>query len=161
MEDGTAFFKRLAAVSPSDDRRRFDVVVVDCFTPDGVAPGVADGSMLSNMSKVLREGGLCIVNLHTAPGKAPHERNEAAAGRAMDSLAQSFSCVHRLEARSCRNVLALCHQGTPPAADEWHRMVKAVLEQGPETCPDITADDFVAQLQCVHHTFLGAAEPVL
>ena len=121
--------------------RAFEIVIVDCFTADGLAGGVADGSMLARLADVVGDGGLCVVNLHTCPGKSLEERTEAdweGARCAMSRLRARFACVYALPARSCQNVLAVCHQGATRSPTCWQALVEAGLRHGAAAaCPDI------------------------
>ena len=71
---------------PSDDAKPFDVLMIDCFSGEGLAEAVLNGSALRHAAACLTPvlhcgeqdtcsspcatfGGLCIVNLHTARGK--------------------------------------------------------------------------------------------
>ena len=120
----------------------FGVVIVDCFTADGLAGGVADGSMLARLADVVGDDGLCIVNLHTCPGKPLEARSESdweSARRAMSQLRARFACVYALPARSCQNVLAVCHQGAARSPAGWQALVDAGLHHhgAAAACTDI------------------------
>lgn len=56
--DASAFLEWHAAGA----QQPFDVIVVDCFTDEGLAPGVADGGLLRHLPGCVAEGGLCVLN---------------------------------------------------------------------------------------------------
>ena len=119
-----------------------EVVVVDCFTPDGLAPAVADGRLLRALSSRLKADGLCIVNTTWGVDGTAHGQTAA---RLAHVLREEFEHVYAVEAATCRNILLLCHHCEPLDADEWRRHLAAAGRRAGALCPDVRADAIVVQ----------------
>ena len=163
VADGVDYLRDLAArlehtklgeaSEPNDDARRFDVVVVDCFTAEGVAPGVAGGAMLPSLGSACKPDGICLLNLHTAGeiGRTT-ARDIAGLGEAhavFERLCGSFDAVYSLKARSCRNVVAICHQGPSRGAGAWRALLAPALSRAAAVCTDVTLDGCLNELNLV------------
>ena len=138
--------------SPHAPVQRFSIAIVDCFTADGVASVVTDAtsSLFRRLSEIIAPAGLLIVNLHAAHMPAHEPAHEPAERAVMSHIATHFACVYALASRSCRNVIALCHQGDKRCSDEWRAMLEAAWSDGVGTvCPDLSAERIVEQLECV------------
>mgnify|MGYP002214340628 CR=1 FL=1 len=121
---------------------RFDIVIVDCFGGDGIAPAVSEGSLLRQLDSCLSPSGLCVVN--TVWGGTSGARGEVAS-RLKAVLAERFDAVYEIETRSAsRNIILLAHQGEPCGDGQWRAMLTPMLcAQGAAAmCPDVTSDRF-------------------
>ena len=149
--DGATFLAQRADAVRAGTASRFGIVLIDCFTPDGVAPCVADGSICAPLADCVAPDGLAIVNLHRTAGTSsedPSDEAWAAPHTVMSRLRERFDTVMSLSARTSRNVLALCHQGEPRSIDAWCAAVDAGLGLGAAAaCPDVTGESLRERLR--------------
>ena len=121
--------------APEDGQsQRLDVIIVDCFTANGLAPAVAGGELFPHLASCLCEDGVCLLN-HFAPSAAA-ERAETST--LMAQLCECFDAVYSLQVRSSQNVIAVCHHGPPRDAAAWAAQLAPTLERAASLCPDVT-----------------------
>ncbi|KAL1523656.1 hypothetical protein AB1Y20_018591 [Prymnesium parvum] len=120
----------------------FDVIVVDCFTDEGLAPCVADGKLLRHLHDWLAENGVCLVNTTWSRSRGDAARQVAS------RLRDSFDAVYLLEASSCKNVIVISHQGVVRSKTEWRRILECSLPHISSRCPHISLTS-LRRLDCV------------
>ena len=121
---------------PNGEPRRFDVIIVDCFTADGLAPAVADGEILPHLSACLRPSGVCLLNLF-APPTAAETIEEMPV---IVELCKCFGAVYTLKVRSSQNVIAICHHGPPRDGTAWAAHLAPADARAVSLCPDVTSE---------------------
>ena len=150
-----------------DISEAFDIIIVDCFTAEGMAAAVADGSLLVHLSGCMQRGGLCVLNLHALVGDGNRDEKgdekdeieaEASASHKRTAppellalLRRSFGewpgmwRVDQLRPRSSQNLVVVCHQIPLRDSTNWRSLIGAALAQ-PDlaaACPDVGVQSFV------------------
>ena len=129
----------------------WDVIVLDVFTAAGLADCVADGGGLRESARVVAEGGLVIVDLHTAHGEgADDDADRQAAGRVLRTLCTLFGHVYRFELTQTDNVLALCHNGDRRLdGAAWQTAMFGAWARAAEACPGLDLRGALERLERV------------
>ena len=121
----------------------YDLIVVDCFTDEGLAPSVAGGALFRDLPPRLERGGLCLVNTWSAA-------HGEAARRLAASLCKTFDAVYLCECQcqnvplrggsTIPNVIVLCHQGEVRDAAAWRHALLAARPRAEAMCPDLIVE---------------------
>jgi len=119
------------------DAATYDVVVVDCFTDEGLASSVEE--LIEHLPALVAATGICIIN--TTWGQDKTRRGETAsrlAARLAGSTDQ-LDAIYLLEASSCRNVLVVCHRGCHYEDEDWRRLIELSLSRTGTLCPQVAS----------------------
>lgn len=91
------------------DEASFDVIMVDGFGAEGMAPSLGTQSFYDQCACLLTEGGVMVCNLHEV---------DLSFGAYLDRMGLSFhDNVLRVAARECGNSVVFARKNTPIAAD--------------------------------------------
>mmetsp|Transcript_15226 Transcript_15226/g.32540 ORF Transcript_15226/g.32540 Transcript_15226/m.32540 type:complete len:312 (+) Transcript_15226:83-1018(+) len=108
---------------------KYHLIVLDCFTADGLASRIADGSAMEDAAACLLPEGICIVDLHTAHGvEALTDHDYAVAMRVLHHICSFFDCVYKLDCASSLNLIGICHFGELRDIDQWETMIGETLD---------------------------------
>lgn len=110
--DGADFVKRA--------RRRYDVLLVDAYTRDGVPPNLSTPAFLDDCRRALRDGGVLVMNL-----------SGARAHPIADRLADVFAFTFALSENRGANRIVYAFRSEPAIAAPEHARPPHVLPQLP------------------------------
>jgi spermidine synthase len=143
VDDATHHLQR-AGSSPAD------VLIVDCFSADGLDAAVASGELARHVTARLAPAGLVAINTTwgidgTARGETAHRLAHRLAA-AVHGL-----CVYLLHASTCRNIIVCAHRGGRHLSEaEWRAMLAPALLRAASVCPQVALDGCVPRPFTAH-----------
>lgn len=112
-----------------DEDYRYDVILLDAFTADGLAPSTRKNATLDAARGCLTPGGILMVNLHTGPPRDPSDPDYYIARGVLRLLCQRFEAVYSVHCSTTQNLIAVCHEGEMVEADEWETRLSTQLQR--------------------------------
>ena len=125
-----------------------DVILLDAFTSQGLAPSVREQATLDHARGCLSPTGLLLVNLHTGPPSDPDDPDYYIARAVLRSLCARFESVYSILCNTTQNLIAVCHDGSFLDSDEWQSRLAAQLQ-----IPEIRAALVSFDLGCMMNRF--------
>lgn len=149
-----------AASSPADARNvaeegmgtaprsRFDVILLDAFTSDGLSVTTQQRATLHDAAHCLTDRGILLINLHTGDLDDP---DYYVARRVLRLLCERFGSVYRVLCTSTQNLIAICHQGDFLDAEAWQARLQEVLNRPTvaEACTNFELDTMMSRFDFV------------
>lgn len=121
--DGAAYMKAYRRKTP-----KYDVLLLDAFTSEGLAASTQRQSTLDDAASCLSPNGLLIVNLHTGKKDDPDDDDYYVARRVLRALCVRFGAVYTIRCRTTWNLIALAHQGEMKDASEWDSRISSQFD---------------------------------
>lgn len=125
--DGAAYMKAHRRKCEADPASKFDVLILDAFTSEGLAQSTQTQTTLDDAHACVSAGGLLLVNLHTGPKNDPEDRDYYVAQGVLRALCKRFDAVYSILCASTQNLIAVCHHGELLDAGMWEARIEAQL----------------------------------